>query len=308
MFFRNLTLFRFSKSAARELEGLDAAVAERPLRPCGPIETQTLGWVSPFGRGEEALLHQVGDFAWLTLGSEQKLLPPAVVNEELADRLDALEAQRGRRPSGRERKRLKDEVIHELLPRAFVRTQRLSGYLDRKRGWAVIDSASRKAAEGFLTVLRESLESFPALPPDPEESPKGLMTGWLTGAKLPQGFELGDECELKDPADRGAIVRCRRQELTAHEVREHLKSGKQVTQLGLVVEDRVSFVLGEDLALRKLRFLDGVVDELESGDRDSVRAELDARFALMTLTLEPVLEQLAEIFGVPRPQDRKGRA
>jgi recombination associated protein RdgC len=252
-------------------------------------------------------MHQMGAYTLLTLGGEDKLLPPAVVNEAVAGKIEALEAQRGKRIGGRERKRLKDEALQDLLPRAFVRPSRMSGYADAKAGWLLVDTASRKQAEGFLTVLRETVESFPAQPPDPEESPRALMTGWLTGAKLPEGFSLGDECELKDPSNRGAVARCRRQDLESDEVREHLKSGKQVTQLGLVVDGRVSFTLGEDLAVRKLRFLDAVVEELESTDRDSPRSEIDARFAVMTLTLKPVLERLDEVFRLPRPTDRGRR-
>lgn len=307
MFFRNFTLFRFSKAAAAELEALPKRLKKHAFRPCGPLEMQTRGWVSPFGRGETELLHQVGAFTLLALGGEDKLLPSSVVNEAVAEKIAALEEQRGKRVGGRERKRLKDEALHELVPQAFVKPFRQAGYFDVKDGWLLVDTASRKAAEGFLTVLRETLGTFPALPLDAEESPRALMTGWLTDAKLPEGFELGDECELKDPVDGGAQVRCRRQALDADEVREHLRGGKQVTQLGLVVDGRVSFVLGEDLAVRKLKFLDVVVEELESTERDSPRAELDARFALMSLTLKPVLARLEEIFRLPRPSERGRR-
>lgn len=307
MFFRNLTLFRFSKAASAELEVLPKRLKKHAFRPCGPLEMQTRGWVSPFGRGETELSHQIGEFTLLALGGEDKLLPSSVVNEAVAGKIEALEAQRGKRIGGRERKRLKDEALHELVPKAFVKPFRQAAYLDEKAGWIVIDSASRKSAEGFLTVLRETLGTFPALPLDPEESPRALMTGWLTGAKLPEGFELGDECELKDPVDGGAQVRCRRQALDADEVREHLRGGKQVSQLGLVVDGRVSFVLGEDLAVRKVKFLDVVVEELESTDRESPRAELDARFALMSLTLKPVLARLDEVFRLPRPSERGRR-
>lgn len=309
MYFRNLSLFRFPRSAAELLqdEALAKTLKKHRLKPCGPLEMQSRGWVSPFGRKGGEYLHQINHFTLLTLGGEDKLLPPAVVNEAVADKIDQLEAERGKRVGGRERKRLKDEAMTDLLPRAFVRPIRLSGYLDAKDGWAAIDTPSRKAAEGFLTVLRETLGSFAAVPLDPEESPKSLMTAWLTGATLPEGLALGDECELKDPADGGATVRCRRQDLESDEVREHLKSGKQVTQLGLVVDERVSFVLGDDLTLRKLRLLDIVTEELESTEQDTAEAELDARFALMSLTLKPVFARLDEWFRLPRPSDRGRR-
>ena len=304
MFFRNLTLFRFPKTGADSYKENRPALDDHLLKPIGPLEMSSKGWVSPFGRGEDDLVHEIGHYALLMLGTEDKLLPSSVVNEYLADKIAELTEERGKPPGGRERKRMKEEAMHDLLPRAFSKPGRMAGYLDLKHGWAVMDTSSRKSAENFLTVLRESLGSFPAIPPDPEESPSVLMTGWLTGDKLPDGFELGDECELKDPADKGSLVRGRRLDLESTEVREHLKSGKQASQLGLVVDGRVSFVLSDDLTVRKLKFLDIVTEELESTDRDSPRAELDARFALMTLTLAPVLDRLEEVFRLKRPRDR----
>jgi len=130
-----------------------------------------------------------------------------------------------------------------------------------------------------------------------------LMTDWLANGSLPTGLALGDECELRDPATAtGAIARCRRQDLDADEIKEHLRNGKQVFQLGLVFDDRISFVLGEDLVLRKLKFLDAVLDELGDSQPDAA-AEMDARFALLTLEMQRLLAKLEEWFGLPRPKD-----
>src|SRR3546814_12999831 len=99
-------------------------------------------------------------------------------------------------------------------------------------------------------------------------------------------------------------------------IAKHLESGKQVTKLALVLDDHVSFVLGEDLLIRKLKFLDGVVDQLEGTQTEDIRAELDARFALMAgelkrlfALLEPAL-QLSEADWPaavlqPRPREQK---
>jgi recombination associated protein RdgC len=303
-FFRNLSLFRFPESVTKSLKKLDKDLESKRLRECGPMELATRGFVSPYGRDSEELVHQIGAFSLVAIGSEERLLPSVVVNEALADKLARIAEKEGRRIGGKERKRLKDEVISDLLPRAFIRPSRLSAYLDGERGWFVVDSASRKAAEDAVTEVREALGRFPATPMAAEESPRNLMTGWLVGGKLPEGLVLGEECELRDPAEAGAIVRCRRQDLESDEVREHLKSGKQVFQLGLVFDDRMSFVLGEDLVVRKLRFLDVVLDQMGEDTAESARAELDASFTLMTLELRNLFERLEQWFGLPRPGER----
>lgn len=302
MFFRNLTLFRFSSTVAGELAALDEVLAAHPLKPCGPLEFTSHGFVSPLGPGEEAMTRRLGDATLLSYGQEDKILPSAVVAAEVSQRCRALAAQNGRAVGGRARRQVKQEVLDELLPRAFSRPSRLDAYLDHKHGWLVIDSASRKSAEALLTALRQALESFPALPLAAPTAPRAVLTDWLTRGQLPDGLALGDECELRDPAAAaGAVVRCRRMDLASNEIREHLRSGKQVFQLGLEFDGRLGFVLGEDLVLRKLRFHDVVTDTLEFEQDGSVTAELDARFALMSLELERLLQQLAKWFGLQRP-------
>ena len=303
MFFRNLSLFRFNPSLKKSFDNIDDALAECALKPVGPLEQMSRGFVSPFGRDQPALSHRVGPALWLTLGGEDRLLPSSVINDEVQRKLAQLEQREGRKLGGRARKRLKEDVVHELLPRAFVRPSRLNASIDLAQGVVAVDTSSRKAAEGFLTELRNALGSFPALPLNAELSPRALLTGWIAGEPLPAGFALGDECELKDPVDGGAIVKCQRQELLGDEIRKHLESGKQVSRLALVFDDHVSFVLGEDLVLRKLKFLDGAVDQLENTERDSLNAELDARFALMSAELARLFTALEKALKLSRPED-----
>ena len=304
MWFRNLTVFRFSKSAAKSLKSLEDRLDKLRLRPCGPIELATQGFMSPYGRDEDTLVHQTAGFALVTAAREDKLLPNSVVSDELSARLKKISEKTGKPVGSRERKRLKDEILTDLLPRAFTRVSKRCAYMDIENGWLVIDTASRKAAEAVTSLIREALGSFPAAPLVPDESPRVLMTDWLAKGRLPKGLALGDECELRDSGDAGAVVRCRRQDLESDEVREHLKSGKQVFQLGLTFDERLGFSLDEDLVVRKLKFLDQVQAELGDAPAESSAAEIDARFALMSLELRRLFDKLQEWFGLPRPMDK----
>ncbi|WP_288729855.1 recombination-associated protein RdgC [uncultured Pseudoxanthomonas sp.] len=279
MFFRNLTLFRFPTSL--DFSELDAQVAQAPLKPVGPLEMNSRGFINPFGRSEDVATHRADDAIWVSVGGEDKLLPGAVVNELLARKLDEIEAKEGRRPGGKTRKRLKDDLLHELLPRAFVKPSRTDALIDARSGFIAVDASSRKSAENVVSELRRVMGSFPAMPINAEIAPRAILTGWIAGEPLPEGLSLGEECEMKDPIDGGAVVKCQKQELRSEEVDKHLEAGKQVTKLALNLDDHVSFVLGEDLIIRKLKFLDGAVDQLDD-NIDDLRAELDARFALMS--------------------------
>ena len=294
MFFRNLTLYRFPVGLAGfdavEHSGKGGLWLEAPLfkglrdaalRPVGPLELVSRGFVSPYGRDSEVLHHHCGETLWLTVGTEARQLPGAVVNEELAKRLRALEVREGRRPGGRVRKQMKDDVVAELLPRAFVKPTRTDLLVDLARGVCAVDIASRKAADAAVSELRRALGSFPALPLHSEADVRGTLTGWLAGDPLPTGIALGDECVLMDAAEGGATVRCTRQDMASDEIARHLEAGKQCMRLQLLLEDHVSCVVGEDLVVRKFKLLDGAVERLDQTEPDDLVAELDARFALM---------------------------
>ncbi|GAB3731915.1 recombination-associated protein RdgC [Silanimonas algicola] len=300
MFFRNLTFFRYPSSINAALETLEDRLAEHPLKPVGPLELGSRGFVPPMGGEGTAMTHRLGDFTWVSLGREDRLLPGAVVNDALAKKLAEIEAKEGRKLGGKARKQLKDDLIHEMLPKAFIKGSRTSASVDAKHGIIAVDASSKKSAENVVSELRHAMGSFPAVPVNAEVSVRAVMTGWLTGEPLPEGLALGDECELKDPVDGGAVVKAQRQELTADEITKHLETGKQVTKLALVLDDHVSFVLGEDLIVRKLKFLDGAVDQLENTERDSLAAELDARYALFSAELHTLFGVLEKALKLSR--------
>ena len=300
MFFRNLTFFRYPTSL--KLDTLDAGLDECQLRPVGPLELSTRGFISPYGRDSEVLAARQGDALWVTLGGEDRLLPGAVVNDMLSRKLDEIEEKEGQRPGGRTRKRLKDELITELLPRAFVKPSKTDALIDTSHGVIAIDTSSRKTGESVVSEVRRALGSFPALPLNAEIAPRSVLTGWVAGGEMPEGLVIGEECELRDPVDQGAVVKVQRMDLHSDEIARHLESGKQVTRLALSLDDHVSFVLGEDLVVRKFKLLEGAVDELESTDADDLRAEMDARFILMAAEVKRLFSVLESAMKLSRAE------
>lgn len=301
MFFRNLTMFRIPKPLAdllRDIPALAHSLGEAPLKPVGPLEMFSRGFVSPYGRHYEQLVHSGPESCWVTLGGEDKILPAAVVNDLVAKRANEIEQREGRRLGGRARKRLKEDVLHELLPNALVRSGRAGIHIDYAHCIVAVDTSSRKVAEGAISELRAALGSFPAVPVNAEVAPRSVLTGWLTGDALPPGFSLGDECELKDPIDQGAVVKAQRQELAAEEISNHIEAGKQCSRLAMCVDDSISFVLGDDLVVRKLKFLDGALDRLDEGSWESIQMEAEARHTLMALELGRLFGVLGRVFKI----------
>ncbi len=295
MWFKNLSLLRLPADYTLAPDDLAAGLGERPLRSPGPLELETQGFVPPFAQGE-ALAHTVGEATLLCLGAESRLLPAQVVNDAIAEKVAKHEEKTGRKPGKRLRTEFREEALGELLPRAFIRRARTQAYWDQSLRVLAIDSASDKAAERLASTLRDGLGRLPARPWASDRPVALALTEWLLSGDLPDGFELGDECEFKDPADERSVIRCRRHDLTADEIRDHARSGQQISQLALVYAERIAFVLDARLKLRKLKFLDVVTDRVEAGGEADEASLRDAEFALMSGELRELLQRLMELF------------
>jgi recombination associated protein RdgC len=161
----------------------------------------------------------------------------------------------------------------------------------------VVDTTSKARAEELLSLLREALGSFPVAVPRPQSDPSAIMTSWLAGERLPGGLELGDECELKESGEEAGTIRVRRVELLSDEIRNHLDAGRRVVKLALRLDERLGFVLDEELVVRRVAFEDVVLEPLQDVDGDDELARLDAQFALMSLELEAMLPRILGWFG-----------
>jgi recombination associated protein RdgC len=298
MWFRNARVFRFTKPFEISAELLEERLQEDAFKPCGPQETFRQGWVPPLGKNSEQLVHSANGYHLVTLRKEEKLLPGSVVKELVAEKVEAIEAEQGRKVRKKEKDEIKDEVLLEMLPQAFSKNRRCYAYLAPQDGVLVVDAGSAKQAEDLASALRKALGSLPVRPPAVEQSPAFTFTGWLNETiDLPSTLVLGDECELKETGEDGGVVRCKGLELRGDEIRNHLNAGMQVTKLSLTWDDNLSFVLDEELGIRRLKFGETLQEKLDDIDSDDAAARFDAAFSLMTLELERLIPGLLDALG-----------
>lgn len=298
MWFRNARVFRFTKPFDISAEALEEQLQEDAFKPCGPQETMRQGWVPPLGKHGEQLVHSANGCHLIALRKEEKILPGPVVKEAVEERAEAIETDQGRKVRRKEKDEIKEQVMLEMLPQAFSRNRRCYAYLSPKDGLLVVDAGSSKQAEDLASTLRKSLGSLPVRPPAVEQSPAFTFTGWLNETvEHPSTIELGSECELKDPSEDGGVVRCKGLDLKADEIRNHLEAGMQVTRLALTWDDSLSFVLDEELGIRRLKFGETLQEQLDEVDKDDAVAKFDAAFTLMTLELSRMIPGLLEALG-----------
>lgn len=297
MWFKNLTLFRLTEPFTLSPAELEEKLQSMPFKSCGSHEEISIGWTAPLGKNSEQLVHVTNGYMMLCSKCEEKVLPTQVINELVQEKITELEEREGRKLPKKERTAIKDEIIFELLPKAFVFSRKTYAYIDPKGGWLVVDAASAKKAEDLLSNLRKCLGSLPAVPPLTVTKPVIAMTQWLFSDNLPPAdVTIEDECELRMPDEAGGIIRCKRHDLSLPEIKNHLDIGKQVIKLAITWDDRISFVLDENLGIKRLKFLDLIQEQASDTEAANDAERFDVDFSIMTLEFANFLPRLLELF------------
>jgi recombination associated protein RdgC len=300
VFFKNLILYRFPPGFSLAAPDLEEALDRRPLKACGGFDLQTRGFVHC--GYEQRTVYTRGRQHLVSLGLEQKLLPASIVNQVTKERELELEQQQGHPVGRRQRRELKARVSDELRARALTRRRSVLAWLDLSEGWLVVNTTSNSRAEELVETLREALGTLPVQPFGTQHAPAGGMAAWLTRGEVPGRFTIEQDLELQAVDGSGVTIRYIRHPLEPAEIRGHLNAGKLPTRLGLTWNSRVSFVLHQNLNLRRVQFLDVYKDDNARGENPHEQFDID--FALMTGELRLLLAELAAILGgVQAPGD-----
>lgn len=281
MWFKNILLYEMLEPFPFDTNTLIEKLSKRAIRPTSKTEKDTIGWISPFGDDSDIFTHSIGGCHLIKSCKEERLLPSSVVQETLMKEIKKLEESESRKVLKREKSRIKDDIIFDLLPKAFTRRTFTYLYIDTVNRWVIVDSSSRATAEALLQLLRDTLGGLRLGMPEFDISPTRLMTEWLTHFKLPSFINIEDTCELMELHNGDGIIRCKRQDLAANEIQHHLKSGKQVVKLGMTWKDRLSFILEQDFAIKRVQCLETINDARKDADAESDAERLDADFTLM---------------------------
>ena len=291
MWFKQVTPFRVFELP--EAERLKTAIAENWFCSPAGLDWFSEGFYAPVPFGNP-IIFEAQKTMLISLMREEKVIPRAAVNHKLDEQVVKIQTAEGRNVGRREKQELREAIIDNLLPNALTKSSRTYGLFAGK--WLFGDTASRRKAENLLTKLREALGGLPAQQPDTRQSPSSLMTNWLLQGEAQGRFELDSDVTLVGAGDVAPKVKISRKDLTATDVVQHAKNGMIVTELGLVWNERVAFILTQDFTLKRIKWLDVVQEEAE-GEADDAHSKAYATQLLMAAALSVMLGELVELLG-----------
>ncbi|RZL63855.1 MAG: recombination-associated protein RdgC [Variovorax sp.] len=293
--FKNVIVYRIEPSWSQTLTEAEEGLGQLRFVPCSPSQEKSSGWTEPRGQEHGPLVESIDGQWLLEFMIESKALPASVVRRKLDERCAQIEATTGRKPGKKEKKDLKEDITHELLPLAFTRHARVAVWIDPAERRLVVNSSNAARADEVVTSLVKALDGFGVSAFNTQIEPATAMSGWLASQEPPAGFTIDRECELKASDESKSVVRYAKHPLDIEEVRQHIADGKRPTRLAMTWSDRVSFELTDTMQIRKIAFLEGTLDKGSS--TGSKEDNFDADAAIATGELGQLLPELWDALG-----------
>lgn len=295
MFFKNLLIYHVN-APSLTAEALEHALDSSRAVSCGSFDSEVSGFVSPFDNSTDGLLvHAANGNLMVCLQTESKVLPASVLNDAVQEKVEEIEARDARKVYKRERNQIRDEVLVELLPRAFVKRDYLYAFFTADLKYLVVNSSSRNKAEELISMIRNALGTLPAMPLKVKALVEDRMTAWMKSwLEVPDGFSISRQCELRNPLKTGSVIRCKDVDLDDDEVQQLLETGKRCTKLGMGWAGKLTFLMGDDLSFRGVKFGDVLADELYAMNIEDQAAARDAEFALMAGTVSEFIQAVRD--------------
>ncbi len=296
MWFSNLQVYRFIKPFSLSTEDLEQELSKLSFKPCSSLQPASLGWVPPLGRYGIEHVHVTNGHVMVCLKKQEKILPASVVRDLVTEKVADIEAAESRSVRRKEREGIRDEIMQDMLPKAFCRSSLTFAYISPKANLLVINSSSAKKAEELMHYLRKALGTLPVVSPILKEVPTLVMTEWVRTMDA-KNFVIEDEAEFRDVGDEGGVVRCKSHDLSVPEIQAHLDAGKQVVKLAVEWKEAISCIITDDLSIKRVKFGDEILEQSNESEADDYASRFDADFAIMSLELSHFIPALFDAFG-----------
>lgn len=294
--FKNLIAYRFNKPFAVDAAALESAMEEFKFTPCGSQDISKFGFTNALGKHGRTLVHSVEGYHMVAVTKESKILPAAAVKEAVSAKIELIEQAEGRKLAKKEKDAIKDEVIQEMLPRAFTKQSVTRALIMPELNLILVDSSSYSKAEELLALLRKALGSLPVIPLSYKAPVEVTLTKWLLNTAAEWPFQMMYEAEIFGLEKSDGIARFKDQDLREDEVIAHIESGKQVHKLALNYGQSMSFIACSDGSLKRVKF---APEFMAANDEvgDDVVARLDADFILCAKELHGLMGALEFSLG-----------
>lgn len=292
--FKNILIYKISPDWNPELATVQEGLEAGRFIECGASQEKSIGWIEPRGEKHGPLVESVAGQWIMKIQTESKIIPGSVVKSKADKKIEGIEQTTGRKPGKKETREIREDMRFELLSQAFTKVSTSLVWIDREARLLIIEANSASHADAVVTWLVKSLDGLAVTMLQTNLSPTACMSDWLNTQELPPDFTADRDCVLKASDESKASIRYARHPLDTEEVKAHIASGKLPTLLAMTWDSRLSFVLAESGAIKKIEYLEAAVESQNAKGADD---GFDADVAIATGTLSKMFPALIEALG-----------
>ena len=132
MLFKNIHIYRFTKPFTLGIDELEQSWPKPLFNPVDHRKLPVRVGLFPLESMACSNVHCTNDSMMLSLAREGASFHPPSLRKCWMNEFNPLRDDQNRKVRKKEKDELKDQIITELLPKAFKRSQYTQGYIDRK--------------------------------------------------------------------------------------------------------------------------------------------------------------------------------
>jgi len=300
--FKAMLLYRITNAAHIETlnswSKLSECLEEYPeFEPTGS-QWRGLGF-GPFAPtvSEELVWNGAEGVNLFSLKVHERNLTAATIREHVIKKVIALEEREGRKVYRKEAAEIKDVVVAELLPKAFLKHKVVNALVIGNL--LVVGASTAKLAEDFLCKLRDAMGSLAVRPLTTKLPPQQWLGDLMRKGKA-EGLATCAFAKLvnesKDTVSFNGV------DLSEDEPQRYLEDGFRVKELGVIMGSEMAFKLTETLIFKGIKFSDMLLGGARADADGDPAALIDADIILMTAAIRQLLSCLNNIAGEDIPE------
>lgn len=276
---------------------VEAAVMERRATNPSGVEWHRTGFIPPCA--DDVLVQQLhGGAVALALMKSERILPGAVIREATETAVIDTEEKEGRRVSRKERQIIKERVVDELLPKAFIKrtvTRVLICY-----PYLLIEASSVSRAEDALTVLRQVIDIGRCRHLNPVKAPHEQYTAWVADGSAPHPFTIGAGFRMCQTGAESKVISGSNVDPTDEAIQQ-LVGQHTVSRLDLTwasEEQSLMMTVDSNLTVSKVKWPSEMF--ASSGEEEDKAHDAVTTLTLMVGYLKPFITDLLTALGGDR--------
>jgi recombination associated protein RdgC len=283
MTMKNMMLYRITCPTTQRILNDWEALSELLARKKAYLPTggqwRALGFDLPVPSFCDMLVYSgPGGCNLFSLYVHERMLPGATIREHVFAKCKKIEDRENRKCYAKERAQIRDEVMAELLPKAFIKHSYIPMLVIGDL--LVVDTSSAKKAEDALSTLRDAMGSLPVRPISYTCDMVGMMTAMVDQDDAYDHLSPGQRTKLMD--SEGAQITVKDLDLNSEAITEHRNAGFKPHELQMYLHDRddesilMTFTLTDKLIFKGVKFPDLVLDKAKNEADGDAAAYYDA--------------------------------